>query len=167
MLFISPTPFLLCSFPPLLYLFHPSFSCSSFSYSPVEVPSHENTFFSVFFIVSSTSILVVFISLLYIVICPPFIGYMFVSFHTSFFFSFFSCSFNSQFYPCYYSPRSTAFLLSSFCPMTFPFVLFTTFLFFPSSVPLPMLLPDPVFKIISLFFLKSATFQYNPSLLPF
>jgi hypothetical protein len=93
---------------------------------------------------------------------------MFVSFHTSFFFSFFSCpSFNSQFYPCYYSPRSTAFLLSSFCPMTFPFVLFTTFLFFPSSVPLPMLLPDPVFTIISLFFLKSATFQYNPSLLPF
>jgi hypothetical protein len=126
MLFISPTPFLLCSFPPLLYLFHPSFSCSSFSYSPVEVSSHENTFFSVFcYCIFDTCSCCLHLFAVYCHYFPPFIAYMYVSFHAFFFFSLFlSLFFNSQFYPCYYSRSSSSFLFSSFSPLTFPFLLF-------------------------------------------
>jgi hypothetical protein len=52
---------------------------------------------------------------------PPFIAYMNFSFHASFFFSLF---FNPQFHPCYYSSGSSSLFLFSFCPWTFPFVLF-------------------------------------------
>jgi hypothetical protein len=105
----------LLHFPPCLWIFFHilpllfPISCTSFSYSLY------------FFIASSTRLLVVFITLLYIVI----IGYMKFSFHASFFFSLFlSLFFNPQFHPCYYCPGSSFPFLFSFCPLTYPFVSF-------------------------------------------
>jgi hypothetical protein len=97
-------------------------------------------------IVSLAPLIVVFISLLtYCHYFPPFIAYMHVSFHTSFSFSLFL---NPQFHPCYYSPGSSSFLLSLFCPLTFSFVptlSVTTFLYSPSSVPLVLFFLDPLY----------------------
>jgi hypothetical protein len=90
---------------------------------------------------------------------------MYVSFHTSFFFPFIV-----SLVPCCYSPGSFSFFLFSFCPLTFPFVLFRLQLFFPSSVPLLDPLSQIVshsLKIILLFFLKRLRSNIIPSALPF
>jgi hypothetical protein len=115
-------------FPPCLWIFfsHPTLlfpiSCSSFSYCPVEVPSHEHTFFPIFFnCVFNRSSCCLHLFTVHGHYFPPFIAYMNVYFHASFFFSLF---FNPQFHPCYYSPGSSSLFLFSFCPLTFPFVLF-------------------------------------------
>jgi hypothetical protein len=93
-------------------------SCSSFSYSPVEIPSQEYTIFPVFlslrlrhvFLLSSS--LYCSFSLFPTIYC------------SSFFFSlFWSLLFNPQFQPYYDSPDSSSVFLFSFCPMTFPVVL--------------------------------------------
>jgi hypothetical protein len=82
------------SFPILPLLF--PISCSSFFYSPVEVPSQEHTFFSLLlFYLWHLSLLSSFLCcILSFHYFLPFIAYMYVSFHTSFFFSLFSCFFS-------------------------------------------------------------------------
>jgi hypothetical protein len=103
-----------------------AFSCSSCSYSPVEVPSQEYTMFPVFFhCVFDTSSCCLYLFSVYCHYFPPFIAYMNIPFHASFFFSLFlSLFFNPQFHPCYYSPGSSFLFLFSFCPLYPPFVLF-------------------------------------------
>jgi hypothetical protein len=118
-------------------------SCSSFSYSPVEVPSQEYTIFPVFFhCVFDTSSSCIHLFTVYCHYFLSFITYMNFSFRASFFFSLsFSLFFNPQFHPSYYSPGSSFLLIFSFCPLTpfrFPFsvsiYLFIHLLFVPVLV---------------------------------
>jgi hypothetical protein len=116
-------------FPSCLWIFfsHPPrffpVSCSCFSYSPVEVPPRKSIRSSLFsFIVPSTPLLIVFISLLYIIFIfnhyePPI--WTFLSKHPSS--SSFSCRFSSV--PNFTLVSSSLFLFC-FYPLTFPFVLF-------------------------------------------
>jgi hypothetical protein len=109
--------------PPLLF----QISCSSFSYSPVEVSSQKYRIFPVFFhcVFDKYSC---FLHLF--TVCshyfPSFIAYMNFFIHASFFFSIFlSLFFNLQlFTSVLISSCSSSLFLFSFCPLTFSFVLF-------------------------------------------
>jgi hypothetical protein len=103
---------------------------------PLKSPpkSIQSSLFS--FIASSTRLLVVFISLLYIVIIfHHLFAYMNFSFHASFFFSLFlSFFFNLQFHSCYYSPGSSSLFSFLFLPLDLPicnlFFSLSNYLFF-------------------------------------
>jgi hypothetical protein len=106
--------------PPCLWIVFPHpllfpISCSSFSYSPVKVPSSGHTFFPVFFSLPLRHIFFLFSSLYCIL--SLFSTYMNFSFHASFFFSLFLSLFaNPQFHPSYYSHCSSPFSFSLFVP---------------------------------------------------
>jgi hypothetical protein len=109
--------------PPLLF----AIFCSFFSYSPVEVPSQEYTIFPVFFhcVFDTSSCCLHLFTVLYCHYFPPFISYMnFFAMHLSS--SPFSCRFSLilNFTPVIISPGSSFLFLFSFCPLTFPVVLF-------------------------------------------
>jgi hypothetical protein len=108
--------------PPLLFLIF----CSFFSYSPVEVPSQEYTILPIFFhCVFDTSSWCLHFFTASCHYFPPFISYMtFFAMHLSS--SAFSCRFSliTKFTPVIVSPGSSFLFLFSFCPLTFPVVLF-------------------------------------------
>jgi hypothetical protein len=105
------------SFSFLTPLLHFPISCSSFSYSPVEVPSQEYSIFPVFLhCVFDTSSCCLHLFTLYCHYFPPFIVYMNFSFHASFFSLFWSLFFNPQFHPSYNSPGKSSLFIFSFCP---------------------------------------------------
>jgi hypothetical protein len=113
-------------FPPCLdFLFPSPLSSSQFlaplsAILPLKSPpkSIQSSLFS--FIASSTRLLVILISLLYIVIILHYITF----FCPCIFSLLWSLFFNLQFHPSYYYPGSSCLFLFSFCPLTFPFVLF-------------------------------------------
>jgi hypothetical protein len=88
-------------FPPPISPLRFPISCSSFSCSPVEVPSQEYTIFPIFFhCVFDTSSCCFHLFTVYCHYFPPFIVYMNFSFDPSCFFTiFFSLSFKPQFHP--------------------------------------------------------------------